>query len=326
MGRRPCACEAAVNPSSTQPARSILHVRTGPSRQVQALAARLTDRSLVVDVCDDVYRALARLGRAEADTPTVVFICMDDLLPMELEFFKFAKRLNGDLQIYVYGSNGPRDRMTTAIELGADGVVTEDLLDELAGQPVQPPIVESESDSASGGARDEDENVTSDSVPPAEPASGDSVSRPEPLAAPSVDPVGRVEPPPALRIDEESARATGELAQDEGHAGPADIEYDEPTSDEAGDVEDEDDEESMRPVRVPWLRYDQAPPRDPPDAAPRPKPWRPPPPAQPDRSRPLLTEEEVRALMGEDFPETDEPHPEHDGDEPSDGRKNSEDD
>jgi len=323
MGRRPCACEAAVNPSSTQPTRSILHVRTGPSRQVQGMAARLADRSLAVDVCDDVYRALARLGRATGDSLAVVFICMDDLLPMELEFFKFAKRLNGELRVYVYGSNGPRDRLTTAIELGADGVVTDALLDKLSGGADRSPSVEASG--ATGAEASPVREATSDITAPPDVAQAAPTAMPEPEAAPKMHPEAHERPPSSLRMDDESTASSEPRTQHEAHPDPADIAYEEPTADAGAHEEvDEGEEESTRPVRVPWLRYDQAPPRDPPDATPRPNQRRPAPPAPPDRNRPLLTEEEVRALMGEDFPESDETRRNRDDDERADGRKNSE--
>ena len=275
------------------PAIDILHVHPDPSNEAARIDKLLESTSLVVEVCGDVYRGLARLctcgptACGELSSPRAVVVCVDDLGPAELEFFSIVSRLCRCMPVYVYGSREGDSQAARAIELGATGPVTVEVLRSLA-PPAVPPR----------GGPAVVYGPTEDAVPGAAVA---EATLPELLAEERAP----LEPPPAPH--------------------PAEVE---PTTAEPDDVvvkhpEDEETEE-VRPrgrARVPWLRYaDQpvrtAPPREaPPPAEPaveEPVEGRPAD-QEPGGRRPrapLLTPAELQALLGDDIAAIAPPEPE----------------
>jgi len=181
-----------------------------------------------------VYRGLALLLRPSSDPPQAAIVCLDGLGAAEFEFFAIVSKLRRDLKVYVYAAARYKSRIARAIELGAKGPVTREVLAELAGGSPVPMTVETPA-RASERVTDKPESPV---IPPA--------------------------PSDLPRIDKEGAR---------------------------------------NPARVPWLRYGDrparvAPPhREPPPKALNPNPQTPTPPCS---YEPLLTEEELRALMSDD--------------------------
>lgn len=201
--------------------------------------------------CGEVYRGLALLLRPSSDPPQTVIVCLDGLGAAEFEFFSIVSRLRRDLKVYVYAAAHSQSRIARAVELGATGPVTRELLAELRG-----------------GLRI---SMTEEAL----------------LRA-------------SERVTEKLVSAViaqhGHLRQGRmDHATP-------PSPPPEPPCIDEDD--ARKPARVPWLRYDDGPAR----VAP-PHPEVPPQvlnpnlqtPIPPRSYEPLLTEEELRALMSDNI-------------------------
>jgi hypothetical protein len=237
-----------LNPNSV-----VLHIHSVPSPHAEDLDSRLAAASLDVKDCGDVYRALARLARSDVSRFRAVFVCLDGLDPYEFEFFSLVARLQRDLPVYVYAGPRSDSRVQKALDLGAAGRVTTEVIDSLA--PAH------------------EDRVASD----------EEVAEPQMHAAPDAAP-----PPPALAKESPIAAQETEPVPDE-------------RDEEHGKVEGGTVQGS---VRVPWLRYEGRPARTAPKPPDRPAQPAPEPETEAHASgvhRPLLTEEELQALIGDDI-------------------------
>lgn len=113
--------------ASTNP--FILHIE-GLSPQPGRIAEELDSLSVTVETCPDVYRGLARLGQAQK-APLAVLVCVDDLDPRELLFFQVGARFYPRVPLYAYGSGRAEALITQALECGASGRATVELLHSL---------------------------------------------------------------------------------------------------------------------------------------------------------------------------------------------------
>ncbi|MGB2988301.1 MAG: hypothetical protein WBE26_20720 [Phycisphaerae bacterium] len=247
---------ATINPLTT-----VFHIRVDPSQSASAdkMDALLAATSLQVDVCGDVYRGLARLCRSWSDALRAVIVCVDGLGSAELEFFSIASRSCRGVSVHVYGDERSTARITRAVELGAAGRVTEEMIRELAKAAVSAPPKPIRSDAAASATSLKPSAVGVESTET-------SVREP-----------GRAEVPnqPAAEV-------------------PA----------EPDGLKRTDEEIRRDPVRVPWLRYADTPARTPPRRRqPSPGRARAPEPVKPPSfpREPLLTEAELRALLGDDI-------------------------
>ncbi len=184
-----------------------------------------------------------------------MIICLDGLGTSEFEFFSIISKLRRDLKVYVYSAAHSESRTAKAVELGATGPVTREILAELAGSPPVPMTVET-------------------------PARTSERMTDKPVSPPNAQ---------------------------HGHASVA---HAIPTPEQPRI----DDEDAPKHARVPWLRYSDRPARVAPSRR-EPPPQPPDPQLQaptPSRScEPLLTEEELRALMSDDIAAivADQPQP-----------------
>lgn len=250
----------------------VLHIRPEPAAAVGEMDTLLAAASLDVDSCGDVYRGLARSGHSGADAPCAVIVCVDGLGAAEMEFFSLISRVRRGVNVYVYayphGSQRSTSRVARAIELGAAGQATEDVIRRLAKTVTHPAV----------GADLKD--TPGDDRSPAQ-TFGESMPAPPPMG----------ETPATEALEESSPVVPDELPV----AGPDQVDADKALA---------DDDTLDGPVRVPWLRYKDGPSR----VAPR---RREPPGADPavtepatSRSRPrrpLITDEELQALLGDDI-------------------------
>ena len=311
----PCGGRASDNVSDAtiNAMIKVLHIRLEPSDSLSAgeMDAMLAAAPPGVDTCGDVYRGLARLclaldtpqlarraiagvrphaeSRASGEeAPRAVIVCMDGLSPAELEFFSIVPRICRGVKVYVYGGPRSKTQIGRAIELGATGRATEDVVRTLADSDRLP--LRSTRARVPGPAE-----ATALRPPFAGETTGRSdAASPEPLvvSAESVTETPGGEPPAAAAEDEHEVSAGEDASSDT--------------------------------VRVPWLRYDDAPVR----TAPRHRELWPDEvnarvPAKPRSSshEPLLTEAELRALIGDDVPAV--PPEENDAGEPGE-RENGE--
>lgn len=307
----------------------------------------------------DVYRTLARLCAKGASPPGALLVCVDDLGRAEMEFFSIVARTRRGLPVYAYGEERARHRVESAVALGAIEA-SEAVILALADDDARhaPPIhhlsVPPPRECAATREGSIPRTVTGKSSladgSPSEPAEshanpcGSTVPVAPRQHSMTASTTVRVE----TRLDGEAPASTSGPAFDveDGHepaapslrlaAAPDEVEYATPDGNDGSDVAMPprvDDEESDRPARVPWLRYDDRPVRLPPRrvtspaeeglakfgpsvngspvARPAAQPAVVPPVMNPSRSlsdlrfEPLLTEEELRALLGDELEELD---------------------
>ena len=247
--------------SMGNPHAGVLHVYSAPSPQTQRVEQLLDRESLDSISAPDVYRALARLARDPHQAQIAVLVCVDQLGPAEMEFFKIAARVCPDRSVYAYGDDRYTDRLRKATDLGASGSATYDTIEQLIRKLT---------------------NCADDVTPTTTtPARGSSEKAKAPPPAPA--------PIAAAHESDDVATNAGAVSA-EHHA-----------EEEKETPEREDAPEGV--VRVPWLRYGQRPLRQSPQPG-----------AAEGRSegtcsdravrsqahQPLLTEEELQALIGED--------------------------
>ncbi len=215
------------------------------------------------EIVHNVYHALVRLVRDDGNQPSAAVVCVDDLDPEELEFFTILARRRGMPPVYVYGHERSLSKLGRAVELGATGEANLDLVARLLSpEPVvEPPRATGPIDLTAGERYEAFEPVDRSD------AEEDAVL---PISAHPGDQDRHVaeSAPPA---------AKPELLSNE--------------------------EETASPPRVPWRQYNNGPPRKAPSQTP---PTRETPiesvpkDADEDVHQPLLTDEELRALIGDD--------------------------
>ncbi|MCH7808441.1 MAG: hypothetical protein IIB60_04395 [Planctomycetes bacterium] len=255
--------------------RRILHIRADSPDRTNHMAALLESLSAEVDVCGDVYRAVARLCTQTPAATQAVIVCVDDLAPVELELFPLLKRVRRDLRVYVYGDCADTDRVVTAIELGADGRATEEIVRAMVERVGR------------------EEETRFDLPASTKPLTSDTVELPSQACDESAASQTH------LSIAYEDDRA----ACDDATGAREDGDYVD-TADETA-AQAKSDEELRGPARVPWLRNNDGPARIAPSrmAAPLGKQRDEPSGVSDNRSdRPLLTEAELRALIDDELP------------------------
>jgi len=243
----------------------------------------------------DVYRALARLGHDVQGDIRAAIVCVDELLPPEFEFFSLVSRLRPDVKVYVYGRRRARRGIEEALTRGATAELSDRILDDFAGH---------------------DAALHSDNRAP-----------PEGLGSAVIEKAGHE---PNFEPEPMREAITSPLESPAGTVGDEDpLDEDERVEEEVG----QSDGDSAGAARVPWMRYAGGPIRTRPspsqadktpleacrfeevdddgeplaDAAHDPSTsMRPAEPRRPPSSRrpyePLLTDEELRALIGDNGP------------------------
>ena len=225
---------------------------------------RLRAGGASLETLGDVYRALARWGRGRV-RPAAVVVCVDGLATSEFEFFKLASRDHAGTPVYVCGPPASAARMQRAIEAGARGVITPDDVEELIHDVL--PV---------NGRSIPEAPQRAGQAPPAEARPAAPAAEPTSISELAIPIVSRFPDP-----DAENAEPTAELDDEET-------------------ITDADAFGPAGPARVPWKSYGDWPVRKPP-LRPGSTPPTPPPSAVSLFDGPLLTPEELEALMREDF-------------------------
>jgi len=298
----------------------VLHIRSGSDRVVEKMEHQLGGVGLKVDSCTDVYRGLAQLISANRPKPSAVIVCVDGLSARELEFFPIVSRHRPGVPVYLYGASVGGSLSAEALELGASGVATKAVIESLGGvssraseiiDQEETALAESTADEAyhngkpSGSSEDYcaceppdmDEKETDRSVEEAllEQLDGDI----EPDSIEADEPLGEQTESGPMFVAGEAEKE----AADEGDVGvhtPSEpIEAEESFRgqtelDDSGEgaLEDDRDDAARGAARVPWLRYEDGPVRQPPPADPVAH--------ETELDTPLLTDEEYDALIGDD--------------------------
>lgn|GEM_PF-2414794 len=256
---------------------SVIHIRAGTPGESEQMDAFLASMPCHVITWTDVYCGLARLGRlacdpAECPRVRTLIVEVDSLAASEMPFFTFAARLFPHAPILVYGAQAGTTRASEACHLGAAGWADKEAIEGLL-----------ESSTFRGDKAD---------TPHEEPDSTEEPTRS------SLD--QRFDPLPSTPIAPPEAEAPRIEVQPNQ---PDDIDA---TGDDSGG-----DDREVNPTRVPWRRYEDVPTRRGPtrvkpsaqestpsddrdEATDEPQDAR-------DDSGPLLTDEELQALIGDDI-------------------------
>lgn len=233
-----------------------LHEPDEADPSTPSVAQRLAAASIEAETCGDVYRALARLCSTKPLSIQAVIVCVDDLGAPELSFFSLVRQVCRGISVYVYGHERAEPRIARAIQSGATGRVSEEVLTSISQRcrKATPWSAETKADV--------NERKPEATAPVAD-------------AAPQSGALGE---PPAMLDEEPTPRQN-------------------------------DKETPTGPARVPWLRYLDTPVRTPPKPVPpttsEPA-ERPPSAPRPPMQGPLLSPEELEALIGND-PVADSP-------------------
>lgn len=228
---------------------------TGAAGSAGRLVRALVDADVVVERAGDVYHALASLLTDGIDR-CAVFVNVDHLEPEEFEFFSIVARRKEMPPVYVFGAGDAADAMRRAVQLGAAGQATAELIHTVLVQQ------------ASGGEA------------PAPGNSARNVADRDPIVgeaeAVATEPIGEPAPPLDEFLDRGEDPAPDDAADDTGEGAPE--------------------------LRVPWRDYEDHPARQAPTRrSPNDAPDRAQPEEQDDtHHEPLLTQEELRALIGTD--------------------------
>jgi len=245
-------------------ARRVLHVAPPDQETAREFESGLQQAGWNVVECPDVYRALARIGRAGGEFAAIV-VCVDWLEAAQFEFFQLAVRRDACPRLLVYAGVQARLKLEVALRLGAHDQIRLETIGEVLGD------------------------------------------RPEmdATAAPHKAPQATVEKAPAG--DEPAvapATAVAPAAQPESE--PSDSEEEAPAEAEAKAAAEPPDSGASGTVRVPWLRYSGGPQRTPPKKTPDQKgptesarPQSPDAAPAPEAEPPLLSQEELDALLGD---------------------------
>ena len=255
----------------------VLHVGAPPELAGGPIADALSRANCEVVDCPDVYRALARVCGCWRDGFVAIVVCLDRLAASQFEFLEIVSHRRGSAPLYVYAGDAARSKIELAVRLGAKEEINAETIEHvlMAASP------------AASALQEAPEPENGQLAPAAEPAcevargaAGDVPGEvPAELQAPiPLEPETAIPPPP------ETAQPSAPAAEvpSEAPPPPADTEVRKRTSS----------------VRVPWLRYEGGPQRTPPKNTTGPVKM--PEPSVSESEPPLLTPEEIKALMGEE--------------------------
>ncbi|MCH9058756.1 MAG: hypothetical protein IIB55_09030, partial [Planctomycetes bacterium] len=260
----------------------LFHIGSPRVDEVRAMTQRLAELPVRVRDCANVYQGLARLCIADSDKPSALVVSVDVMDAAELEFFRIVARLFPSLLVYVYGGARSCARVDRAIELGARDRASDEVLIELIRLRVSP------AKPTDGPAVVEVAEPPEASTEALRETPRDALLDPLPDVAPDRHGDPPLDPPDAA------------MQEDDDPVVEEDV------------TEEEVAEDEVTEVRVPWLTYKDAPARRAPDPPPHVSP--PAIAAMPEKravrvSEPLLSQEELRALLdGDGLPLPDAPN------------------
>lgn len=280
----------------------LLHIvptAAADSSDAKAIAQWCNEAGLSVEHCPHVYLGLATIlrnrnpssGSAHAAPVVGVVVHVDDLTAGEFEFFELVERNRRDVPVFVYGPRSA-DKVVQALHSGARGLATREALAALRSRhperndAVKPP--------------DRPSTVIATDIKPVisiDPAQGDAATR--------------LEPP--RELSQEVAHPENQVPQSSVSPSKATPAAAAPSAPVSLEDADENSEEPPSVVRVPWLRYNGGPERTAPGqrvkpAAANETPRTEDPPVElfsspcsmSDVYEPLLTEQELAALLGDE--------------------------
>lgn len=314
------------DPPTSQPV--LLHVAPSDGSDGHTVSQWIRAADLRTRHCDDVYRALAYLGRRGNAIPGVV-VNVTTLGSPEMEFFSIMAREFRAARVLVYGDDRSDSKVARALELGATGRADQSAIQGLQRDSAPPTVCDGSGDSDDTSA--EVESVDDIDRPAVADGPATSASRRRNGDPDIADSAPGAAAPYAVRSQSCVVQQGGGRTGSDDAAAPIDAEDDArfprsaagsddriergwtvPRDDDHGDLateavgegdgngvvgEDSRSASERMPageVRVPWKKYADAPVRLPPlraDNAVEPV---------PSEYRPLLSDEELAALLGDD--------------------------
>ncbi len=101
----------------------VLHITESLDAECAALTTALQDGGAEVEMCADVYRGLARLGRSAERQFHAVLLNLDRLPREEYGFVSEVVRRDLPVPIFVYGGLTEAERISEALSLGAKAII-----------------------------------------------------------------------------------------------------------------------------------------------------------------------------------------------------------
>lgn len=276
------------------------HIGPGslPIGPAERLVSALRERGVPMTHCGDVYRGLARLCRSGRSPDRVILVYADALTAAEMEFFEHVARLRLAAEIYVFGSEAAGMRAERAVSAGATAVLTDAHVDQVRARLANVMTQHGERDQAealdmaaarsnlTSASAHEDIRVPGSAERDSSPSDVTDESDESGVNEPSPEsPVVRV---PWLRYGDEPKRSRPQRRDDTAAGSGRRHEPGESGTDPGGEADrsapaDQKPEMRKAPVEGDTLADDDETERE-------------------SRVRqPLLTEDELRALLGEDF-------------------------
>lgn len=267
----------------------------------------------------DPYRALAMLlqhnphGTGFAHAASAVIVCIDDWSEEEFDFFRLCRTARPEIPTLVYTTLHDHRHVDCALRAGAAGRATETEINLLLTTE-SPARTQSPGAAASAPLPIHLPPTAPPKVPPPDqPEPTRTTIAPAPIAPP------QAAPPTSLDLELEDDELPP-LDADEELVTDGEAPHDEELVGEDVTEESLSDDDGETPARVPWLRYNDQPLRMSPGARVPPagptrtppengtagnerhtvKPAAPMPAPRPAGPPPLLSEEELRALLADD--------------------------
>jgi hypothetical protein len=273
-----------MSDSSSQPNRpDILHIAQAfESPEAAGVENSASQCGFEIERCGDVYVGLARALKNSPIKPVGVVVCVAGMPPEQFEFFELTSRAH-DLTVLVYGAQSP-ERVVRALQAGASGLFSHETMAAL-------------------GARSKRRSEGLETKEKSAPQSPKAEEKP-------------AEAPPEARRKEVF---TGVAPVRDAASQPNWVDHStEEDSREGRASEVDGGSENSQGVRVPWLRYESGSVRRKPGGVATPQEG--PVPSEIEQEKPsngelekvcadethyepLLTEQELAALLGDDFDE-----------------------
>jgi len=299
----------------------VLCIVPTPDNSTHPLLIAANDLDALIEIVGDVYTGLARLGNRDAPRFEAVLIDVSDLDATEMDFFDLVSRYHRPIPVYVFAHDPATVKVDQAVARGARGRAELDRLHDLVA--------------AHAAMVDHTTVVLADAadMPPRPSVDADPVRAPNADAPETVAPIEEPIEPPAADIDHDLERRLSASLPTAAETAPAEAEHEEPPADRPaasttdvpgpaagehaadrgeGSKTAKSEKKSRRAQRVkkrsspssrvPWGDTESRPQRKAPHGptgAPLGLPTiKPAPPRPPDDDPPLLSPEELDALVG----------------------------
>ncbi|MCC7293550.1 MAG: hypothetical protein IT449_15940 [Phycisphaerales bacterium] len=83
----------------------VVHLASGARPRTAPVSAVIASSGLPCTEVFDPYSALAQIARRDRCTPMTIVACLDDLLDVELEFFQLLRREEAPVKVFVYADD-----------------------------------------------------------------------------------------------------------------------------------------------------------------------------------------------------------------------------